>query len=85
MSMPHKTSLNEAGREVDFRNAQNLWSRGQDWFVFKIGKRWRIADCFGRDIPHFKTKKAAYEFGTNLVLAACSYDAAKRNGLETYN
>lgn len=83
MSLPYRTSLNEPGREVDFRNAVNLWSRGQSWFVFKVGRKWRVADCFGKSVPLFTTQKAAYEFGTNLVLAASRYDAAIRNNLPT--
>lgn len=77
--MPYKTSLNED--RAKYLEANNLWSRGQDWFVFKVGKRgWMLAPCFG-SFPIFKTKKAAYETGTNLVLAAAAYEAAKRNGL----
>lgn len=79
MTMPYKTSLNEDPDK--YREANNLWSRGQDWFVFKVGKRgWELAPCFGK-FPLFKTKTAAYEAGTNLVLAAAAYEAAKRHGL----
>lgn len=68
MTTPYKTSLNED--PTNYRDACNRWARGQDWFIVKAGKRgWMLAPCFG-NFPIFKTKKAAYEAGTNLVLAA---------------
>jgi hypothetical protein len=61
------------------RDAGNLWSRGIDWCVFKIGRKWHAAECFGLPMP-FKTKTAAYDACTVLVLAA-----ARRRALERSN
>lgn len=56
------------------RDARELWARGIDWCVFKIGRKWRCADCFGFPV-HFTTKKAAYDAATAFVLEA----ARRRN------
>lgn len=51
------------------RDAMNLWSRGIDWCVFKQGRRWRAAECFGFPAI-FRTKAAAYDACTAMVLEA---------------
>lgn len=52
--------------ETTFRNLQNRWVRGIDWVVTKSGRKWEI---LGYDYPElFKTKKAAYDRATSMVL-----------------
>lgn len=63
--------------EVRRRNAMNLWSRGIDWCVFKTGRQWRAADCFGFPVL-FTTKRAAYEACTAMVLEAARRRAEER-------
>lgn len=48
--------------------AINNWTRGIDWCVRKVGKKWALLDCFG-NFPLFKTKKEAYEYATRFVLS----------------
>jgi hypothetical protein len=64
--------------DVRRRDAMNLWSRGIDWCVFKIGRQWRCADCFGFPVL-FKTKKAAYEAATAMVLETARRNAEHRS------
>lgn len=49
------------------RDAFNLWSRGIDWCVFKHGRKWRAALCFGFPVE-FRTKREAYDACTAFVL-----------------
>ena len=70
----YKTSLNDD--PVRLRDAQNLFHRGISWMVRKVGRQWELAPCFGL-FPLFKTKKAAYDAGVNLVLIASRYEAKK--------
>ena len=51
----------------DYNMATNLWCRGIDWYVFKVGNMWRLADCFGT-FPLYKTKKEAAEVARRFVL-----------------
>jgi hypothetical protein len=44
------------------------WSRGIDWCVYKLGRKWVICCVFGGNWPLYKTKREAYEAVTNLVL-----------------
>jgi hypothetical protein len=84
MSMPYRTSLNRLS-EHDWHILSNTWARGVDHYVFKVGRRgWRILDTFG-NFPIFKTKKAAEEAASNLLLAESAYRAAKRNGLPVHD
>ncbi len=54
-------------KACDRQMATNLWMRGIDWCVRKVGKRWALVDCFG-NFPLFNTKKAAYETATAFVM-----------------
>ena len=63
-------------KEMDMVNvmqATNRWTQGIDYCVFKLGKHWRLADCFG-NFPLFKTKKAAYEAATAFVMLHAEVD-----------
>lgn len=51
----------------DYRMANNLWCRGANYYVFKIGSMWRLADCFG-NFPLYKTKKEALEMANRFIL-----------------
>ena len=51
---------------------KNLWRRGTDYYVFRLGKKWTLAGCFAVPMS-FKTKKAADQFGTNLVMNESLY------------
>ena len=74
--MIYKTSLNEDPRKL--QEAQNLWQRGEDWYLHKVGSRgWKLASCFG-DFPTYKTKKEAAKVATDLILAASSYESNKK-------
>lgn len=65
MDEPLSTSLG-ALSDSEWNILRNRWSRGIDWNVEKIGRKWNIH--FG-GFPLFKTKKAAYEAGANLICA----------------
>ena len=61
--------------DEDMRNwemMKNTWRRGVDYFVFKRGRKWVLAQCFAVPMS-FSTKTAAYEYGTNLVLNESLY------------
>jgi hypothetical protein len=47
-----------------------LWTRGSDYYVFKIGNCWKLADCFG-NFPAFKTKKEALKAADTFILEYC--------------
>ena len=49
--------------------AATLWTRGSDYCVKKIGKKWALMDCFG-NFPLFPTKKAACKAADAFVLLA---------------
>jgi hypothetical protein len=55
----------------------NTWSRGIDCVVWKAGRRWQIHRGFGF-FPTYKTKIAAYDAVTALVLAESRYRASQR-------
>jgi hypothetical protein len=60
------------------RDAFNNWSRGIDWCVFKQGRQWRAAACFGFPTL-FKTKTAAYDACTAFVLERSRRNAENRS------
>ena len=51
----------------NYEMASNLWCRGVDWYVFKVGNMWRLADCFG-NFPLYKTKKEAAEVARRYIM-----------------
>ena len=55
--------------EHDWRILSNTWSRGIDWCVTKIGKKWMVSERISSGAPLFRTKKAAGDFADKLVLA----------------
>lgn len=67
----HETSLSGLSNH-DWQILHNRWARGIDWVVSKVGGGWMLSESFG-NFPLFKTKKAAYEAGTNLILAEARY------------
>jgi len=71
---PIATSLGKLS-DHDWQVLRHTWSRGQDWFVFKVGKRhWRLAPAYG-NFPLFKTKTEAERVGSNLILAESRHRA----------
>jgi hypothetical protein len=60
------------------RDAGNCWSRGIDWCVWKDGRKWRAAECFGLPLA-YKTKRDAYDACTVVVLAAARRRALERS------
>ena len=66
MEEPNKTSLSELP-EHEWQIISHTWSHGIDWFVQKCGRKWLITLPIG-NFPLFKTKTAAYDAATNLVL-----------------
>lgn len=53
--------------EHDWRIAQSRWSRGCDWYIRKVGRKWEIT-LF--DYPQtFTTKRAAIDFADSMLLS----------------
>lgn len=65
----HETSLSSLS-DHDWQVLHNTWARGIDWFVENINGKW--LPTFG-NFPLFRTKSAAYDAGTALVLAEARY------------
>jgi hypothetical protein len=65
---PMVTSLGSLS-ENDWQIISNNWARGIDWVVCKVGRKWMIMGQLGAGFPNFKTKTAAHDAATNLVLA----------------
>lgn len=59
--------MQSKANEYNPEKAIGLWMKGSDYYVFKIGKYWRLSDSFG-NFPLFKTKKAAVEMADNFVM-----------------
>ena len=53
-------------RTQDIEKAKIFWAHGIDWCVMKVGKKWRLMDCFG-NFPLFNTKKSAYEAAESFI------------------
>lgn len=65
----YETSLSKLD-DGEWSQVSCRWSRGIDWNVHKVGKRhWEVAGRLGQGVRLFKTKTAAYEYGSNLILA----------------
>lgn len=77
MQTAHETSLS-ALSEHDWHILSNRWSRGADWCVSKLGSRWMIGETFGKSWPLFKTKRAAFDALSGLILAESAHRAMKR-------
>ncbi len=63
----YETSLSKLS-EHEWRILQSTWARGEDYWIYKVGKKWALIDAFG-GFPLFKTKTAAHDAGTKLILA----------------
>lgn len=57
----------------DWQIISSRWSRGIDWVVTKRGSRWMPMPSLM--LPTYRTKKAAYEAATDLVLRESSHRA----------
>lgn len=57
----------------DWQIISSRWSRGIDWIVSKKGSRWQPMQSLM--LPTYKTKRAAYEAATDLVLRESSHRA----------
>jgi hypothetical protein len=77
MLEPIETSLSKLS-EHDWSILSNRWARGIDWNIEKLGKKWHILGDTG-GFPLFKTKSAAYDALTNLILAESHHRAWLRN------
>ena len=64
----YETSLSKLD-DHEWNIIRNRWARGIDWCVGKVGRKWQVIDCFGRGWPLFKTKTAAHDAVSNLVVA----------------
>lgn len=73
----HSTSLS-ALMDGEWSQISCRWSRGIDWNIHKVGRKWEIGGDLGRGFPLFKTKGAAYEAGSKLILAESRWRAHQR-------
>jgi hypothetical protein len=73
--MTHETSLSTLSSD-DWQILRGRWARGIDWVVSKVGRRWALSESFG-NFPLFKTKSAAYEAASNLILAESAHRASR--------
>jgi len=64
----YETSLSHLN-EHEWNVLRHTWARGIDWYVGKVAKRWMITLPAFKGFPHYKTKKAAGEAASNLILA----------------
>ena len=62
----------------EWSQVSNRWSRGIDWNIHKMGKRWEVGGRLGQGAPLFKTKKEAYAYGSNLILAESCWRGHQR-------
>ncbi len=52
----------------DWHILSSRWSRGVDWNINKVGKKhWEIAGRLGQGVQLFRTKTAAWKYGSNLI------------------
>jgi hypothetical protein len=75
----HSTSLSTLS-DHEWHILSSRWSRGIDWTVCKMGRKWiiNIDHPSFRAFPLFRTKTAAYDAATNLILAESRYRASRR-------
>ena len=65
--------------EHEWKILQATWSRGVDWYVTKVGRRWWTPiDVFGA-FPLFKTKREAEAAATTLFLWEARNRSLKRH------
>jgi hypothetical protein len=70
----HDTSLSSLS-DHDWQVLRSRWHKGIDWNVGKLGRFWQVTgDCF-KGAPLFKTKKAAFDYASNLILAESHWRA----------
>lgn len=70
----HETSLSTLS-EHDWSVLRNTVARGVDYFVGKLGRRWQIILPAFSTFPLYRTKTAAYEACSNLVIAESRWRA----------
>ena len=80
MNEPIKTSLSHMDNH-DWNVISNTWASGIDWCVGKLGRKWVITLPIG-NFPLFKTKTAAYDAATKLILLESRHRAWKRDKAE---
>jgi len=68
----HETSLSKLD-DHDWHILSSRWHRGIDWTVGKVGKRWEITGRLGEGFPLFKTKTAAHDAASTLILMESRY------------
>jgi hypothetical protein len=61
----------------DWHILSNTWSRGVDWYVQKVGRKWAPIEIFGA-FPLFKTKREAAAAATTLLLRESSNRSVAR-------
>jgi hypothetical protein len=72
----YETSLSRLS-DSQWAQLSNFWSRGSDWTVSKVGRKWLLSERFG-NFPLFKTKKEACEAASRLILAESRWRGKKR-------
>ena len=65
---PVETSLSVL-TDGEWSQVSCRWARGINWNIHKVGKRhWEIGGRLGKGFPLFKTRTAAYNAGSTLIL-----------------
>lgn len=80
----YETSLSSLSHH-DWCVLSSRYGRGIDHFVEKLSKGWAIMGAEFRAFPIFKTKKAAYEAASKLILAESRWRYAKQWEAENRN
>ena len=62
-----REKMQTKANEYNPEKAIGLWLKGSDYYVFKLGKYWRLSASFG-PFGLFKTKKAAIETADKFVM-----------------
>jgi hypothetical protein len=79
MSEEESTSLSGLD-DGEWQQLANTWARGWDWYVGKVGRMWEITlphPAF-KAFPLFKTKTAASDAASKLILMESRYRAMRR-------
>ncbi len=69
----YETSLGKLSGH-DWNVLTSRWNHGIDYNIGKVGKRWEILS-FADAHPIFKTKREAYTYAENLILAESRHRA----------
>jgi hypothetical protein len=78
LAAEYETSFSKLN-DHDWSIVTSTWARGVDWCVGKLGCQWTVYETFGKRWPLYRTKVAAYEAVTNLVLT----ESRRRGAIRT--